>query len=159
RHQYTAFVNFFAGRARYPRFKSRRGRQSATYTRSAFRWRDGRLWLAKMDAPLEYVWAWPDVDPTTLNPTTVTISRDPDGRWYASIVFGSEDPATLPAAGAAVGRDLVTQVFAVLSTGEKIHTPRHLERKARTLACYQLRMARKQRGSNCRAKARVKVAG
>lgn len=55
RHQYTAFVNFFAGRARYPRFKSRRGRQSATYTRSAFRWRDGRLWLAKMDAPLEYV--------------------------------------------------------------------------------------------------------
>ena len=28
RHQHTAFVNFFAGRARYPRFKSRAGRQS-----------------------------------------------------------------------------------------------------------------------------------
>ena len=33
RHQQKAFVAFFERRARYPRFKSRRGRQSATYTR------------------------------------------------------------------------------------------------------------------------------
>lgn len=158
RHQYTAFVNFFAGRARYPRLKSRRGRQSATYTRSAFRWRDGRLWLAKMDAPLEYVWSWPDVDPTTLNPTKVTISRDPDGRWYASIAVDIDDPEPLPATGAAVGIDLGVKDFAALSTGEKIPNPRHLERKLRNLARYQRRMARKQRGSNNRAKARVKVA-
>ena len=37
RHQYKAFSAFFAGRARYPRLKSRQGRQSATYTKSAFR--------------------------------------------------------------------------------------------------------------------------
>ena len=47
RHQHQAFRAFFAKRARYPRFKSRAGRQSATYTRSAFRMRDGALWLAK----------------------------------------------------------------------------------------------------------------
>ncbi|WP_263399777.1 RNA-guided endonuclease InsQ/TnpB family protein [Saccharopolyspora pogona] len=29
RHQHTAYANFFAGRARYPRFKSRNGRRSA----------------------------------------------------------------------------------------------------------------------------------
>jgi putative transposase len=50
RHQHKAFQAFFAKRARYPRFKSRHGRQSATYTRSAFRMRDGQLWLAKTDA-------------------------------------------------------------------------------------------------------------
>jgi putative transposase len=33
RHQQVAFGNFFAGRARYPRYKSRTGRQSAEYTR------------------------------------------------------------------------------------------------------------------------------
>ena len=33
RHQHKAFSAFFARRARYPRFKSRRGRQSAHYTR------------------------------------------------------------------------------------------------------------------------------
>jgi transposase len=47
RHQHAAFTAFFARRARYPRFKSRHGRQAATYTRSAFRMKDGALWLAK----------------------------------------------------------------------------------------------------------------
>jgi putative transposase len=37
RHPHTAFANFFAGRTRFPKFKSRNGRQSAHYTRSAFR--------------------------------------------------------------------------------------------------------------------------
>ena len=41
RHQQAAYAAFFAKRARYPRFKSRNGRQSAEYTRSGFRWRDG----------------------------------------------------------------------------------------------------------------------
>src|SRR6266516_2571676 len=43
RHQHVAFGAFFARRARYPRFKSRAGRQSAHYTRSAFAMRDGEL--------------------------------------------------------------------------------------------------------------------
>jgi putative transposase len=34
RHQHTVFTAFHEKRARYPRFKSRRGRQSAHYTRS-----------------------------------------------------------------------------------------------------------------------------
>ena len=59
RHQHTAFVNFFAKRARYPRFKSRFGRQSAHYTRSAFCFRDGRLFLAKTVGPLALVCSWP----------------------------------------------------------------------------------------------------
>ncbi|GGL26107.1 RNA-guided endonuclease InsQ/TnpB family protein [Planomonospora parontospora] len=159
RHQYTAFVNFFAGRARYPRYKSRHGKQSATYTRSAFRWRDGRLHLGKMDGPLMFVWSWPDIDVTTLNPTTVTISRDPDGRWYASLAVEIDaEPEPLPATGRAVGVDLGVKDFAVNSDGERIRNPRHLERKVRNLARYQRRMARKQRGSNNRAKAKAKVA-
>ncbi|WP_067811697.1 RNA-guided endonuclease InsQ/TnpB family protein [Actinomadura kijaniata] len=159
RHQYTAFVNFFAGRARYPRYKTRHGRQSATYTRSAFRWKGGRLHLAKTEGPLAFAWSWPGIDPATLNPTTVTISRDPDGRWYASLaVETTADPEPPPTTGAAVGVDVGVSDFAVLSTGEKIANPRHLERKARNLARYQRRMARKQRGSHNRAKAKAKVA-
>ncbi len=61
RHQYQAFTAFFARRARYPRFKSRGGRQSAHYTRSAFTMRGGELRLAKMSTPLRYIWSWPDV--------------------------------------------------------------------------------------------------
>ena len=80
RHQQVAYTNFLAKLARYPGFKSRNGRQSGDYTRSGFRYRDGALWLAKMDTPLAFVWSWPDIDPAAIEPTTVTVSRDPCGR-------------------------------------------------------------------------------
>ncbi|HEX5540554.1 MAG TPA: transposase, partial [Micromonospora sp.] len=158
RIQQKAFVNFFTGRARYPRFKSRSGRQSVEYTRSGFRWRDGQLWLAKMNSPLRLVWSWPHIDPASIDPSTVTLSRDPDGRWYVSLAVEVADPAPLPSAGAAVGIDLGITDFAVTSDGDRVANPRLLERKARNLARYQRRMARKQRGSNNRAKAKAKIA-
>ncbi|WP_329255419.1 transposase [Actinoallomurus sp. NBC_01490] len=159
RHQHTAFVNFFAGRTRYPRYKSRQARQSATYTRAAFRWRQGRLYLAKMmDTPLEVVWSWPDVDPAVIVPTSVTVSREPCGRWYISLAVEAPDPEQAPPTGAVVGVDLGIKDFAVTSGGEKIANVRHLARRERNLARYQRRMARKQRGSNNRAKAKAKVA-
>lgn len=68
RHQQVAYTSFFAKRARYPRYKSRTGRQSAEYTRSGFRYRDGQLFLAKMDTPLVFVWSWPDIDPAGIGP-------------------------------------------------------------------------------------------
>ncbi|MBW6440358.1 hypothetical protein KZ829_42220 [Actinoplanes hulinensis] len=51
RHQHTAFVNFFAERARYPRLMSRTAKQSAHCTRSAFRIKNGALHVAKTDGP------------------------------------------------------------------------------------------------------------
>ncbi|MGV9380879.1 RNA-guided endonuclease InsQ/TnpB family protein [Nonomuraea sp. NPDC003707] len=158
RHQQVAFTNFFAGRAKYPRYKARNGRQSAEYTRAGFRYRDGRLFLAKMDAPLQFVWSWPGIDPASINPTTATVSRDPCGRWYVSFSVGVADPEQAPATGAAVGVDLGVGDFAVTSGGEKIANPRSLARRERSLARYQRRMTSKQRGSNNRKKAKAKVA-
>jgi putative transposase len=158
RHQHKAFSAFFDKRARYPRFKSRRSRQSAHYTRSAFTMRGGELRLAKTSAPLRFVWSWPDVDVTSLNPAMVIVSREPDGRWYATFTIDTADPDLLPEAGNAVGVDLGVKDFAVTSDGERITNPRHLERKARNLARYQRRMARCQRGSANRAKTKAKIA-
>ncbi|HEX5301354.1 MAG TPA: RNA-guided endonuclease TnpB family protein [Streptosporangiaceae bacterium] len=158
RHQQTAFGNFFAGRARYPRYKSREGRQSAEYTRSGFRYRDGRLYLAKMTAPLVFTWSWPDIDPVAIGPTTVTVSRDPCGRWYVSFAVDVADPEQLPATGAVVGVDLGIKDFAVTSDGEKIANPRSLAKRERNLARYQRRLARCQKGSANRAKAKAKAA-
>jgi putative transposase len=60
RHLQTAFRNFFDKRAKYPRYKSRKkSRASAEYTRSGFKYRDGRLTLAKMSAPLDIRWSRP----------------------------------------------------------------------------------------------------
>ena len=60
RHLQGAFAAFWEKRAQYPRFKSRkRSRASAEYTRSAFRWRNGQLILAKMTGPLDIRWSRP----------------------------------------------------------------------------------------------------
>jgi putative transposase len=158
RHQHKAFSAFFRKRARYPRFKSRRGRQTAHYTRSAFCMRRGELRLAKLSAPLRFVWSWPDVDVTVLDPTMVIVSREPDGRWYATFTLDTEVAEPLAVAGQAVGVDLGVKDFAVTSEGERIANPRHLDRKARRLARYQRRLARCRKGSANRAKAAAKVA-
>ena len=158
RHQHAAFQSFFAKRGRYPRFKKRTGRQSAHFTRSAFRMKPDGLWLAKTQAPLRVAWSWPDVDMADLDPTMVVVSREPDDRWYVTFAVEAPDPAPLPPTEYTVGVDVGLKDFAVLSTGERIPNPRHLERKQRNLARYQRRMARCQRGSNNRAKAKQKVA-
>jgi putative transposase len=158
RHQHKAFSAFFAKRARYPRFKSRRSRQSAHYTRSAFSMHGGELRLAKTDHPLAFVWSWPDVDVTALDPAMVIVSREPDGRWYVIFTIDNPGPQPLPPTGRAVGIDLGVKDFAVTSDGQRIANPRHLERKVRNLARYQRRMARCRKGSANRAKARAKVA-
>jgi putative transposase len=158
RHQHQAFAAFFAERARYPRFKSRRSRQSAHYTRSVFTMRAGVLQLAKMSMPLRFVWSWPDADVTALDPAMVIVSREPDGRWYVTFTIDTDDPEPLPQADHAVGVDLGVTDFAATSDGDKIANPRHLDRKARNLARYQRRLARCQKGSANRAKAAAKLA-
>jgi putative transposase len=158
RHQHQAFGAFFAGRARYPRFKSRRSRQCVHYTRSAFTMRGGQLRLAKMSAALRYVWSWPDVDMGTLDPAMVIVSREPDGRWYVTFTVGTDVPQPLQETGRAVGIDLGVKDFAVTSAEERIANLRHLERKARRLARYQRRMARCRKRSANRRKAAAKVA-
>lgn len=158
RHQHAAFSAFFKGIARYPRFKNRHGRQSAHFTRSAFRIKNGELWLAKTITPLRVAWSWPDIDLSTLDPTMVIVSREPDGRWFVTFAVETDDPAPLPSTGESAGVDLGIKDFAVLSTGEKIANPRHMARHERGLRRQQRRLARMKKGSQNRTRQRVKVA-
>ncbi|MFF3256829.1 RNA-guided endonuclease InsQ/TnpB family protein [Actinacidiphila glaucinigra] len=156
RHLQTAFGNFFAKRAQYPRYKSRKkSRASAEYTRSAFTWRNGKLTLAKMAGPLDIRWSRPL--PQGAEPTTVTVSRDSAGRWFVSILV-EDTIAPAPTTAAAVGLDAGITSLVTLSTGEKIANPRHERRDRARLARAQRELSRKAKGSNNRAKARVKVA-
>ncbi|SDL38568.1 putative transposase [Nonomuraea maritima] len=156
RHLQAGFANFFAKRAKYPTFKSRKkSRLSAEYTRSAFRWREGRLTLAKMDAPLAIVWSRPL--PEGAEPSTVTVSKDAAGRWFVSMLV-EEKISPLPPVVSNVGIDAGITALATLSTGEKIVNPRHERRDRRRLAKAQRALARKEKGSNNRAKARRTVA-
>ncbi|GAB2963394.1 hypothetical protein GCM10027280_60300 [Micromonospora polyrhachis] len=156
RHLQTAFTNFFANRTRYPSFKSRKkSRKSAEYTTSAFRYHsDGRLTLAKMAEPLDVVWSRPL--PEGVSPSTVTVSQDAAGRWFVALLC--DDVIAQTAATGQVGIDVGLDSLLTLSTGEKITNPRHERADRARLARAQRRLARKQKGSINRAKARLKVA-
>ena len=155
-HLQHAYVNFWAKRAKYPTFKSRkRSRASATFTTSGFRYRDGQVRLAKTNTPLAIVWSRPL--PDGAEPSTVTVSRDAAGRWHVSILV--ECPIeTLPAAETAVGIDAGITSLVTLSTGEKVTNPKHERRDRARLTRAQRSLSRKAKGSANRAKARLKVA-
>jgi putative transposase len=157
RHLDRAFRTFFAGRAKYPVFHTKRGPQAAEYTTSAFRWDAGAraLTLAKMDAPLDIHWSRPL--PDDANPSTVTVSYDTAGRYCVSILV-DEEVAPLPPVRSTVGLDLGVHDTVVLHTGEKVGNPRFFRRDAQRLAKAQRRLANKRLGSKNRAKARRKVA-
>jgi putative transposase len=153
RHLDTAYRNFFFKRTRYPKFRRKDGRQSAEFTRSGFTCRDGRLRLAKMAEPLDVVWS----RELPSEPSTVTVTREADGRWYVCcrVVVPAE---TLTGGSDAVGVDLGLADLATLSTGEKVANPRHLAKRQKRLGRLQRRLARKQKGSRNRAKARLELA-
>ncbi|WP_411153110.1 RNA-guided endonuclease InsQ/TnpB family protein [Streptomyces sp. A30] len=158
RHLQTAFTHFFARRARYPRFKSRkRSRKSAEYTTSGFRFQDGQLTLAKMADPLDIVWSRPLPDGAT--PSTVTVSQDAAGRWFVSLLCEDPHVTPLPPTDSAVGIDVGLNHLLTLSTGEKIANPRHERRDRARLARAQRELSRKAPGDGAnRRKARRKVA-
>ncbi len=163
----TAYKNFFDGRARFPRFKSKHGKQSIQYPQNV-KVENGALKLpgkvgivkAKIHRTVE----------GTIK--TVTVSKDPSGKYYASILteFEGENPtpssdsealASLRASGRVVGVDLGLTHFAITSDGSKVSkydNPKHLAKHEKNLKRKQQKLARKQKGSNSRHKYRKVVA-
>lgn len=155
RHLQTAFANFFAKRNRYPQFKRKDAAQSAEYTTSAFKWDGQSLKLAKMDAPLDVRWS--RQIPKAAKLTTVTVSKDTAGRYFVSLLC-DDAVAAKPKAAGKVGIDLGLTHFAILSTGEKVASPKTFRKNEAKLAKLQRRLAKKTKGSNNRRKAKLKVA-
>ena len=155
RHLDKAFKNFFEGRAKYPTFKKKHGRQAAEYTTSAFSWDGQELILAKMTEPLAIRWSRPL--PKDARPTTITVTQDTAGRSFVSFLV-EEDIRPLLISPKTVGVDLGLHDVVTLSTGEKTGNERFSAKDEQRLATLQRRHARKQKRSKNRAKARRKVA-
>ena len=153
RHQQTAFANFFAGLAKYPTFKSKRHKQAATFMNTAFKYKDGCLFMAKSKAPLDVRWSCP----LPSVPSSITISKDSAGRYFVSCLCEFE-PVSLPITAKTVGIDVGLKDLFVTDTGFKTGNPRHTAKYAKRLTLLQRRLSKKQKGSKNRAKARLKVA-
>jgi transposase len=164
RDLYRAIAAFFnksnpVGR---PRFKSRKaGYATARWTKCGFAVSgsglglpDDRLEVGTSAGRirLRVVWSRPLPSP----PSSVTVYRDPAGRWWASFVVRIEAPAQpLPLTGQATGLDLGLATFATTCDAESdIPNPRLARAQAKALARSQRKSARTRQGSAHRARAR-----
>lgn len=170
RHLDSSFSRFFKGAAKYPKPKRKhRSRDSATYVRIGFRWREdperpgtGLIALAKQTEPLDVRWSRPL--PAGVTPVKLTVTRDRAGRFFLYALV-EERIAQLPAAFApdtdapkAVGIDLGLASLVTLDDGSTVDHPRLLKKYEKQLARLQKELHRKQKGSNNRGKIRVKIA-
>ena len=148
-----AFINFFEGRAKYPNFKSKHGKQSIQYPQSV-KLLDGAIKLPKIgevEAKLHRVFDG--------KLKTVTVSMTCTGKYYAALLFDDELPDIETSSdGKAVGVDLGLTHFAITSDGSKFDNPKHLKKREKNLKRKHQRLSRKVKGSNRRAKARKIVA-
>jgi len=156
RHLQKAFANFWGKRAKYPKFKAKRNGGSAEFTKSAFRFQDNKLWLAKCQDPLNIVWS--RFLPEGTQPSTVTIKLSPSGRWFVSLLIDDKTIKPLPNTDKKVGIDVGISSLITTSDGEKITNPKHFNRLYQKLKAGQKELSRKTKGSNNRYKARLKVA-
>jgi len=160
----TAYRNFFdslSGKRKGPkvappRFKSKRdNRQTARYTRSD-RWSitdAGRLRLPKVgDVRVRWSRELPS------DPSSVTVTKDAAGRYFASFVVETDGSEVLPETTPEIGIDLGLTHFAVMSDGRKITAPKLFRRAEKKLRKAQRDLSRKTKGSANRKKAVVKVA-
>ncbi|MDJ0510110.1 MAG: RNA-guided endonuclease TnpB family protein [Crocosphaera sp.] len=156
RHLQTAFTNFWSERAKYPNFKKKRNGGSAEFTKSAFKWRDGRLFLAKCKEPLNIVWS--RFFPQDFQPSIVTIKLDPSGRWFVSILVKDPTIKSIPKTGKKIGINLGITNLITTSEGDKVANPKHLKSLYKKLIRKQKALSRKIKGSNNRYKACLEVA-
>jgi len=88
---------------------------------------------------------------------TITLKRE-GRRWYVVLSCDDVPACPLPAAGREVGVDVGVTRFATVSDGEIIASPRFTRESADELAAAQRSLARKNRGSANRRRAKAKVA-
>lgn len=149
----AAFQNFFEKRAKYPRFKKKHQGQSIQYPQRV-KLDGSRIYLPKVG------WVKCVVHRNIVGKVkTVTVSRNPCGQFYASILTDNEmrmPPVSTD--GKAIGLDVGLLDLAVTSDGSKFTNPRHLKAAECNLKRKQRKLSRKVKGSNSRDKARRLVA-
>ncbi len=156
RNLQKAFTNFWAGRTKYPNFKKKRSGGSAEFSRAAFKWSYGQLWLAKCSQPLPIRWS--RTLPNGCEPSTVTVRLDASDRWFVSLLVEDPTVKSLPQLDKAVGIDAGITSLVCTSDGEKVVNPKHFKRLRYKLRQAQKALSRKVKGSSNREKARLQVA-
>lgn len=156
----NAFTRFFKKQAKFPNFKSKHSKQSVKFSNPPKM--DFDNWKIKVPTI-----GWIKMkknrifDADKIKFGTLTIHYDNKGTFWCVVLV--DDLQTIPQKtnvdeNTTIGIDFGIKTYATLSDGTKIETPKYLESTDRKLRLLNRRLARKQKGSKNREKARVQLA-
>ena len=148
----SAYTNFFRGNAKFPRFKSRRNKNSFAVPQSG-KIVDGKLNIPKFKNGIK-IKLHREVLGTI---GKMSITRTPSGKYFVSI-FTEQEIEQLPINNKSIGCDLGIKDFVITSDNKKFKNNRYTKKYACKLKEAQQHLSRKQKGSNGFEKQKIKVA-
>ena len=154
-----AFKRFFRQQGGYPKFKNRHGRQSSYHCSASIGFGENWVKIGKLKDPIK-ARIHRKIEGRI---SSITISRDPSGKHYASLVLANQDiqktkPVEVIKQHKVIGIDVGLSHLMIDSNGKKATNPRFLRNATNNLRRKQKKLSRQQKGSASRAKARLLVA-
>ena len=152
----NAYVNFFNGNGKYPRFKSKKqGKNSYRTTQRVRLNGDNRTIKIPKVGSIRFR------DKSKFKGVTkiynITISKTSSGKYFASVSAEVYIPH-FEKTNQSVGIDLGLKDFAIFSSGDRVDNPRYFVNAQKKLAKMQCKLSKKVFGSNNYQKYKVKVA-
>ena len=148
----TAFLNFFRGNAQFPKFKSKKHKNTFTIPQFGTV-SNGLLFIPKLKDGIK-VKLHREVKGKI---GKMNITKTPTGKYYVSI-FTEQVIEELPKTNKQVGIDLGLKDFVITSDNKKFKNNRYTRKYAKQLKKAQQHLSRKQKGSNGFEKQKIKVA-
>ncbi len=158
-HLQNAYENFFEGRAEFPKFKTKKKKQSYTtnMVNDNIKLENGYIKLPKIKKPIR-VKQHREI-PADYKIKSCTISKTKTGKYYISILTEYEKNISTVKIQKVVGLDFVMDGLYVDSErGEKANYPRYYRQALDKLAKAQRILSRRKKGSTRWEKQRLKVA-
>jgi putative transposase len=148
----TAYVNFFRGNTKFPRFKSKKNKNSFTIPQFG-KLKGNKFYAPKFKEGIK-VNIHREVKGTI---GKCTLTKTPTGKYFVSIL-SEEEYKPKEKTGAVCGIDLGLKDFAITSDGIKFKNNKYTKHYERKLTRSQRHLSRKVKGSNSFERQRRKTA-
>lgn len=154
-----AYSNFFAHRAKFPKFKKKSDKQSFQVPQHGwFDIKNNRLHIPKFK---EGIYCKIHRKLPIGRQGTITVSKNPSGRYFVSVLVEINEilpEKQLPVKESTIGIDFGLKTFLTTSKGEKIYSPEYLKQSLIKLQKLSKSHSKKQKGSKNKEKERIKLA-
>lgn len=148
----AAYIKFFKGQSKFPKFKSKNGKQSFEIPQN---WKiiGNTVKIPKLKTPLKFV----KHRPIEGKICSITISKNKAGKYFINFCCEVENNYQ-QTNGCEIGIDLGIKDLIICSDGNRYENHKFYKKNLKKLKTLQRHLSRKRKGSKRRQKAKLKLA-